>query len=109
MVVISIFKFVLFCTGSFVVAMVAKLSGMSHEEIHHYLYSHIEYFTCTVSAVGTVIATGIPTTEYSNVVSAEQAFWGLLRVAGAVIITFFLTRFLKKQFPDDKKTENDES
>ena len=88
--------------GSLIIGLVAIfLPDWSKDEISRYIHEHLYYFTCGSTVTGTVIASGTVNPAFTN--------WGDLivrfvilssQVMITVTITFFLTKLLKKLFPD---------
>lgn len=87
--------------ASLVVAIVSKISGMTHDDAHQYVWHHVEYFTCGTTVAGTVIASGTITPVFTTWYDYGVKLIILIsQVVVTVTITFVLTKFLKWLWPD---------
>ena len=87
--------------ASLVVGVIAELSGLSRDDVAQYIYHHIEYFTCSTTVAGTVIASGTINPAFISWYDLGVRFIILIsQVVVTVTITFVLTKFLKWLWPD---------
>jgi hypothetical protein len=100
----GIIKFIIVFGTALIVGVIALLSGVPHEHVSKYISDHVEYFTCSTTAIGTVLATKTYTISWTSGWNFFVHLWIIIiQVSVTVTLTFFLTKFLKNTFPDKVK------
>lgn len=96
-------KLGLYILGSAIVAGICYRLNIDTNDLQEWFNSHIYYITCGPIGLTTALATQVQQPDYSSWSDfALQRLMGLVYLIISVLITFFLTRWLKYRYAEIK-------